>query len=130
MGCREKRRQRTALGSPEKPGSVRTGCVHHGPDVIHALVEPGQFARTVRKAGAALVEHDDPCAFAELLEPACEVGFVPASFDMRNETGAEDQVDWTIAEDLVGNMDVTTPRVTRHTSHRRPFQRTSNPRAH
>jgi hypothetical protein len=106
VGRGEERGQGAALRDAEQRGPLDPDRVHDRPQVVHALVKARELADPVREAGAALVEHHDPREAREAKEPAGEVRLVPLVLEVRHEAGGIDQVDRTVAEDLIGDVNV------------------------
>src|SRR5205085_3605513 len=67
----------------------------------------------VRHAGAALVERDDPAERGEPLEEPARERILPHHVDVRDPPGDEDEIERTVAEDLIGDVDVAALRVAR-----------------
>ena len=82
MGCGKQCRERTTFGHTHDGGPLDTRGVHDRPGVVHPLVEIGQLAQTVGQASAALVEHDNPHASPQMIEPGGLVRGIPHVFDM------------------------------------------------
>ena len=107
----EQDRHGTALRIAEEGGSLAAGGVHDGADVVHAGLEVGQPARSVREPGAPLVEPDQA---GERAEPVEEVGrprFLPIDLQVGDESGNQYQVDRAAAGHLVCDVDPGAPGV-------------------
>jgi hypothetical protein len=72
--------------------------------IIHPLVEIGQLAQAVGKAGTALIEYDHLRSSRQMVQPAGLVRRVPGVLDVRNEARDDDDGSRTIAEDLIRDM--------------------------
>ena len=81
------------------------------------MIEIGQLAQTVGQAGASLVEHDNPRPPRQMIEPGGLIRGVPHVFDMRDEARDDDEILRTVAEHLIGNVDVATLGVTNFRVH-------------
>ena len=120
IGRREERAQRPAFRDPEQRGPLRAGRVHHGPHVVHPLLEDRQLVHRhpIGEPGAALVEKDQP---QERREPAEKGGLervLPGQLEMSDPAGNEDEVDRPVADHLVGDVNVTALGVTSLRNHK------------
>jgi hypothetical protein len=73
---KEERQSRAVLRAPEH-GSFRPYGIHHEAQVVHARLERGWLAETVRETCPAFVEHDDPRYRRKDLELADERRLFP-----------------------------------------------------
>ena len=113
VGRREERGHRRAFGVPDYCCSLRPDRVEDRAYVIHPGLKRGYARHAVREAGTALVEQDQA---AERCEPPVErrqPRLLPAVLDVRDESGNEDEVERTVARDLIGDVDLTAPGIAR-----------------
>lgn len=86
-------------------------------------------ADAVGRAGAALVEADQPCERPDALEEGCAPGNRRLDLEMGDESGHEHDVEWAIAAHLVRDVHIAAFRVTRvRLQHARSVQRHSRQR--
>ena len=113
MRRREQHAHRPASANAVQDGVLRTHLIHNGADVVHPQVEGGHLAQGdwVRDAATPLVEADQPAERGEPLEERGEIRLVPLHLDRVPELGSEHDVDWPVADDLIGDVDVTGLRV-------------------
>ena len=113
VGGRKERRHGAALGDAAQGGTLRTGRVHDGPDVVHALLQGGQPVERhpVGKAGTPFVEKDQPGEGRQPAQESGEGGLGPEVLEVRHPAHHEDQVQRTVAQHLVGDVDVATTSV-------------------
>ena len=76
VGRREEHRHRPAFGDADQRRALRAGGVHHGPHVVHPLLERAD-PRALGEAHAALVEQDQPRERRQLLAEAPVAGVLP-----------------------------------------------------
>ena len=104
-GC-EQAAHRPALRHAEQHRAPGARRAQHGPDVLHPLSERGQIGDPVRKAGAALVEQDEPGEPGQAPKEARERRLVPEVLEMGNPAHDEHEIDRTAPEHLIGDVDV------------------------
>ena len=107
---REQHRQRGAVDVAEQRGALGPDRVHHRTHVVHPLLERRHAADTVGRARAALVEPYDAHAPRQLVEPGTD-RLVVELHRREVEAAREDEVERPLAEDAVGDVDVTADRV-------------------
>ena len=111
--CREENAHGNALLEPDDRGSLRACGIHDRPQVVHPRLERRNAVHRVGHPGAPLVEDDET---RERRQPAAEVAVprrLPTELHVRDITGHEDDVERTVARDLVGDVDVAAPGVPR-----------------
>ena len=95
-----------SFGNPlAEPLARELACLHHRFDVEHPAVDVGQALSPVGHAGAPFVEHDDA---GERPEPTKRPGYdlvLPCQLDMRDEAWDHDEIERSLTEDLVGDVD-------------------------
>jgi len=96
-----------ALGDPEERRPLGPGGIHHRSDVVDPLLECRHLGDGVGEPGAALVEKDEAREGADPLEEASDRRHLPLELEMGGEAEDEDQVDWPVAHDLIGDRGVT-----------------------
>ena len=117
IGGRKQNGEWRALRDPEQGGLLDASRVHHRTQIVHAHVETREFADAIGSAGTSLVEGDDARVARKARQEASEVGLVPVVLDVRHEARHQNKVDRTVAERLVGNVDVSAPGVLRNRLH-------------
>jgi hypothetical protein len=103
---REQHAHRAALRDPKERRPLGSGGVHHRPDVVNPELEGRHLGDGVGQPVAALVEDDQARERGEPLEEASLRGRLPLELEVGGEAENEDQVDWPVADDLVGNRGV------------------------
>jgi hypothetical protein len=101
-------RHRPALGYPEQRRAFAPDLVQDCLNVVHALLKGEDLRASIRHAGAPLIEQDDAAERAEAPEKCTVVGRLPDRVNVRNKAGNEQQVERTLAENLIGDMNVVT----------------------
>ena len=84
---------------------------HHRANVVGALFEGGHFHWPIGKPGASLVESDQAAKSAEPLEEERTARNLPVEIEVRHGSWRHDQVDGTVARDLVGDQHIVTTGV-------------------
>ena len=79
--------------------------MHDRFDVEHSAVDVGQSLGPVGHAGAALVEHDHAGERPEPLKRTSQGLVLPRQLEMRDEAWNHHEVEGSLAEDLVGDVD-------------------------
>ncbi len=102
-GGREQDRQRSPFGDPDHDRRLDTCGIGDRPKIVHAVFGAAGAERPVGTPGAALVEEHEAADSGEATEDASEVRQVPHHLDVRDETGDEEEVEWAVADDLVGD---------------------------
>ncbi len=106
VGGGEELAHRAALGDAEQCRSLAPRGVHHGTQVVHALLEGGRAARAVGEALAALVVAHEPGERLHPLGEVCGARVLPHHLLVGDESGHEHEVERTVARDLVGQAHV------------------------
>jgi hypothetical protein len=86
---------------------VRTRRVHHSAYIVHRRFERLHLADAIRQAGSALVEHEHPPARRKTLDVTHEQRLLPCRQEVSGDPADEDDVDGALADDLVGDSDVS-----------------------
>ena len=109
--------KRMLIGPPsEAPTTAarsRAGRVHHRAHVVHPRLEVRDPGDAIRRAGAALVEDDQPAERRRSARRTRRAPVLPEQLDVRDAPGHVDEVERPVADDLVGDADVAAPRVAR-----------------
>jgi hypothetical protein len=84
---------------------------HHRANVVGALFEGGHFHWPIGKPAASLVESDQAAKSAEPLEEERTARNLPVEIEVRHGSWRHDQVDGTVARDLVGDQHIITTSV-------------------
>ena len=102
-----------AFGDAAEGGAPGADGVHHRPDVVHALLERGQAIEwyAIGQSRAAFVEEDEARERREAAQESGERRLGPEILEMRDPAHDEDQVQRSITENLVGDVDVATTGV-------------------
>ena len=103
---REHHAHRTALGDAEKGRSLGCSGIHDRPNVVDSLLEGRHLGNGVGQPGPALVEDDQARERADPLEEASERRRLPLELEMGGEAKHDDQIDWSLADHLVGDRGV------------------------
>ena len=106
----EKDRKGSAFRTAVYRCTLRTCGIHHGTEIIHPFLKRCH-GDAVRQAGAALVEHDQAAKRCETLEVATLGGIFPLQFQIRDEWRDVNEVEGTLAHDLIGDVHVARLRV-------------------
>ena len=115
MRRREEDGHVAALGHAEHGGAVGVRGIQHGADVVGALLEGGWplVRHPIRQARPALVEQDEPREGREAFVEACDRWILPAKLHVADPAGREEQVEGTVADDLVRDVQSAALRVAR-----------------
>ena len=114
---REEDRHRPSLVVPEQRRSLGAHGIHHRAHVVHPRLEVGDAAVSVREAGTALVEADEARERGQPFEERCVARLLPVELEVAGEPWHEDEVEWPVARDLVGDRDVAALRIANRASH-------------
>ena len=118
--CREKEGQVGPFGVPEYDCPVAPGCIHHGPDVVHPLLQRCGVGWTIRQTRSTFVETDQPAERAKPLQEAGLLGPLPVKVKMRGGTRRQDQIDRAPTRHLICDPDIPARRILGIRLHRRP----------
>jgi hypothetical protein len=77
--------------------------VHHGRDVVALQLDRRAIGSTVGKPDAPHVEHDESTERGEAFEEERPVRVVPHQVDVGPDAGGVDEIDGTVAHDLIGD---------------------------
>ena len=110
MRCREQHREWAALRLAHDGGSVASDRIHDRPNVVHSLLEGGRTRHAVRHAHSALVEEDQACELTQPLAVAPELRKLPVHLEVRHGALDVDEVDGSVADDAVRDVDVAAAR--------------------
>ena len=113
MAGGEKSAESGALGEAQQRGPLGADRVHHRTDVVHSFVEGRRSGDGIRKSRAALVEHDQPRAARQPTEKARDRRLGPLEVEVREPSPHIHEVEWTLAQDLVGDVRIAALRVAR-----------------
>src|SRR5262245_33858535 len=113
MSGREEEAQWTALGHPEQRGPLAADGIHDGVDVVHPGLQGRRTGEPIRESIATLVEDDDSRKRTEPLQERRIAGQLVEELDVRNDSGHEDEVARTVADDLVRDADVAATSIAR-----------------
>ncbi len=107
----EEAAERRPLGEAQQRRPLRADGVHHRPDIVHPLLEGGSGSHRVRQPRAALVEHDQPGEAGQPLQEARDRRLGPLEVEVREPAPHVDEVEWALAQYLVGDVDIAALRV-------------------
>ena len=109
----EERRHRPAFGDAEQHCPLGADGIEHRTHVVHAGFQVGQALGrdSVREPGAAFVKEDEPPHRCQSPVEVGQLRVLPARLERADPAVDENEVDWTIADDLVGDPDVAAARV-------------------
>ena len=93
--------------------------IHHRDHVVHLLLEGRRGRDRVRQAGAPPVEHDQPRERGHPPEVKGDRRLLPVGLDLRDPARHEHEVDGTVADDLVGDVDIGIAHVSSPGGHER-----------
>ena len=103
VGSGEQRGHGTTLRSPVDGGAFTASSIHDGSDVVHPLLERGNANVTVGHPGAPFVKEDQSAERCQALHELCVAGIGQLELEVAVDPGHPDQVDGTVADDLVGD---------------------------
>src|SRR5262249_27577836 len=117
--CREQQIECPCLRCSEKCGALRASCVHHGAQIVHPFFQRGQLVEwdRVGETCAPFVEQNAAAKGWETMKKRGKTWFFPQMLDMGNPSVDKDEIDRSVACDLVGGMKVAAPRVPRFGNH-------------
>src|SRR6187401_923571 len=117
MGGRVEGRHDAAFRISDQPGTLATRCLHHDLDVVDSLFDRRRVRNRVRQPGSALVEYDHPRELGEAAQEPGESRLGPLEVQVRGPTKGEHEVEWTLTNHLVGDAEVSSPRILRFRLH-------------
>lgn len=122
---REQNRHGSAFRGAKQGGALAADRIHHRAQVIHARFQRREMVciDAITQAGPALVEHDQARERGEPGHQMAEAGIFPVRIEIGNESGNENQIERSVADDLIGNADVAALGVTRFWKCHRPTVR-------
>src|SRR5262249_42890168 len=94
---------RAALRNAEDICAVNSDVVHHGANVIGALLKCRHIDRAIGQTGAAFIKANETAELAEALEEKGALRYFPIEIEMRHGAGRPNDVEWSITGDLIGN---------------------------
>lgn len=113
IGGREKETHGAAFGKAEQGRALGAARIEHGAQIVELLLEGREHEGTIGEAHPALVEDNDPREGGQALDEVRVRGQLPQHFHVGRETERQDQVARAAADHLVGDVDVTAPRISR-----------------
>lgn len=102
--------KRSAFRATEHGGSLRADSVHHSAQIIHPFLER-RHRDAIGQSGATLVEHDQTTKRRESLEVSALGWVLPLQLEVRDEWWNVNEVEGSIADDLIGDVHVARLRV-------------------
>ncbi len=102
--------ERAALGLAHDRSALASERVQERSDVVHALLERGRAGHAVGHAHSPLVEEDQPRELAQPLAVAAELWKLPEHLEVRDRALDVDEIDGSVADDAVGDVDITAAR--------------------
>ncbi len=106
----EEHRERTSFGLARHRCPLAADRVHHRADVVHPLLERRRARNAVGHAHPAFVEQDQPRELGEPLAVAPELRKLPVDLQVRIGALGVHEIDGTVPDDAVGDVDVAAPR--------------------
>ncbi len=103
---REQHRHLPALRQPEQRCPFRPSGVHDRAQVLHPVLERRRPLNRIRHAEAAAIEEDQSAEGGQPTKAVRNGGILPRHLDMRDIPEDRDQVERTIAHDLIGDVEV------------------------
>src|SRR4029453_4836358 len=113
----EEHAHHTPLGTAAEGGAPRADCIHPRPHVVHPRLEVGQAGQAVREPRTTLVEKNESREGCQPSQESRNDGLVPENLDVRYPTRHKDEIAWSIADDLIGDIDVARHCVARFRGH-------------
>ena len=111
MGRGEHDAHRSTFRGAEQRRALRSGRVHHRPDVIASFLQRRHADIPVGQARAPLVEHDHPRMLGDTAQQRGHAGGVPVQVHVGDSPRREHHVKRALAKYLVGDRDIATTRV-------------------
>src|ERR1700691_1291713 len=117
---REKNRHRAALRYADERGSFGSDSIHHGPHVVHAVLESGNVSRAVAQPRTNLVERDHSSEPRYSFEPrshGAPLLKIERPAEVRHKPRDEHDVDRTVADNRICNVQIIPARIADTESH-------------
>src|SRR6516162_3100317 len=111
VGGGEQDAHRPSFGAAEQRGTLGTGGIHHGADIVHPLFERRDAGHTIGEAGTALVEEDQPRERREATKEIRPLRHLPEQVDVGNEAGNKYEIERSAPDDLIGDPQLATPGI-------------------
>ena len=111
VGGSEERAERAPVPDRIEDGTSRSRFIHHRPDVVHPRLERGHAVDWVRHPCPSLVEDDQSSQPREAVKERAHRRVFPAQLDVVRPTWHVDEVGRSVADDLVGDVDLSTFRI-------------------
>jgi hypothetical protein len=111
VGGSEKSAERAPLANCIEDGTLRSRFIHHRPDVVHPRLKRGQAVDSVRHPRPSLVEGDESSQPREARERPGDRRVFPVQLDVERPTWHIDEVGRSVADDLVGDVGLSTFRI-------------------
>jgi hypothetical protein len=128
VGGREERGQRPSFRRPQQRRPAGSNRLHHGADVVHALLGRRRTPDAIRKPGATLVEHHHPGERRQALERAGEGRQLPVMLDLVPEGAQQHQIEAATPSDARSGSRRCSAAPNRGGHFQRPDTRYSPPR--
>ena len=106
------------IAEAEKHRPLRPDCVEDSADVVHARLQRGYADVPVGHAGPTLVDPEQATTGSEPVHESSLGGNLPIQLDVRDHID-RNEVGWTVADYLIGDIDVATLRISRFRWHQR-----------
>jgi hypothetical protein len=113
----EVRSQRGALRAAEDHRALHPGGVHHGPSIVDPLLDRRRACHRVGQPHPTLVVGGDASERRQATHESDVAGMLPGEVEVRDRAGDVDDVHRAVADDLVRDAQIATPRVPRRGTH-------------
>lgn len=109
----------------DKCRTVGTDRIHHRADVVHPFLQRWQVLDRVRQPNPAHVEEDQPPVTGKPAQEPLGLGVLPRQLDVARPVECEHDIDRTIPDDLVGDLEVPAGGVLDAWDHRGSLEQAS-----
>jgi hypothetical protein len=111
IGRCEEQTHCASVGHAEERRARRLRRFHHGPYVVHPLLQRRRAVDRIRRARAALVEDDHARERAHPLEAGMHTPVVAVSVETEEQRRNDDEIERAVTPDAVGDVHVAALRV-------------------
>ena len=107
----EETRHRAAFRNAEYIGAFNPDVIHHGANVVGALLEGGHRYRAIGQTSAAFIKANEPAELAEALKEKRALRYFPIQIEMRHGAGRPDNIERSVTCNLIGDTNIAAARV-------------------